>query len=177
MKWNNSKEVELFQQDFYLCNSFSIYLLCILYWQTKWNAKLNPSVAVKRELSQKAKLSNYKSIYVPTLPYGHELRVVTERMRMNTSGQNELPSEGGWAQPWRSDIREETPRRTKDTLEGLCISAGLGTSRWDVIFILSNIKFPTLSRTLLSIMMLKPNKPRWLIKKKLIRDINCLKSQ
>uniref|UniRef100_A0A8C6P3P0 Reverse transcriptase domain-containing protein n=1 Tax=Nothobranchius furzeri TaxID=105023 RepID=A0A8C6P3P0_NOTFU len=39
------------------------------------------SVVVKRELSQKAKLSIYRSIYVPTLTYGHELWVVTERMR------------------------------------------------------------------------------------------------
>ncbi|MDG2633017.1 hypothetical protein P7M35_24665, partial [Vibrio parahaemolyticus] len=42
---------------------------------------LNRSVVVKRELSQKVKLSIYRSIYVPTLTYGHELWVVTERMR------------------------------------------------------------------------------------------------
>uniref|UniRef100_A0A3Q3XBL8 RING-type domain-containing protein n=1 Tax=Mola mola TaxID=94237 RepID=A0A3Q3XBL8_MOLML len=42
---------------------------------------LKRSVVVKRELSQKAKLSIYRSIYVPTLTYGHELWVVTERMR------------------------------------------------------------------------------------------------
>lgn len=39
------------------------------------------SIVVKRELSQKAKLSIYRSIYIPTLTYGHELWVVTERMR------------------------------------------------------------------------------------------------
>jgi len=39
------------------------------------------SVVVKRELSQKAKLSIYRSIYVPTLTYGHKLWVVIERMR------------------------------------------------------------------------------------------------
>uniref|UniRef100_A0A8C6KY55 Reverse transcriptase domain-containing protein n=1 Tax=Nothobranchius furzeri TaxID=105023 RepID=A0A8C6KY55_NOTFU len=39
------------------------------------------SVVVKRELSQKEKLSIYRSIYVPTLTYGHELWVVTERTR------------------------------------------------------------------------------------------------
>jgi len=39
------------------------------------------SVVVKRELSQKAKLSIYRSVYIPTLTYGHELWVVTERMR------------------------------------------------------------------------------------------------
>lgn len=37
------------------------------------------TVVVKRELSQKEKLSIYQSIYVPTLTYGHELWVVTER--------------------------------------------------------------------------------------------------
>ncbi|TWW74379.1 hypothetical protein D4764_14G0003810 [Takifugu flavidus] len=42
---------------------------------------LNRSVVVKRELSQKAKLSIYRSIFVPTLTYGHELWVMTERTR------------------------------------------------------------------------------------------------
>ncbi|KAK3506344.1 hypothetical protein QTP70_005033 [Hemibagrus guttatus] len=37
------------------------------------------SVVVKKELSWKAKLSIYQSIYVPTLTYGHELWVMTER--------------------------------------------------------------------------------------------------
>lgn len=34
------------------------------------------SVAVKQEISV------YQSIYIPILTYGHELRVVTERMRL-----------------------------------------------------------------------------------------------
>nr|XP_054589577.1 uncharacterized protein LOC129153652 isoform X2 [Nothobranchius furzeri] len=42
---------------------------------------LNQSVVVKRELSRKARLSIYRSIYVPILTYGHELWVVTERTR------------------------------------------------------------------------------------------------
>ncbi|KAK3505719.1 hypothetical protein QTP70_020512 [Hemibagrus guttatus] len=39
------------------------------------------SVVVKKELSRKAKLSIYQSIYVPTLTYGHELWVMNERVR------------------------------------------------------------------------------------------------
>ncbi|KAK3522059.1 hypothetical protein QTP70_022619, partial [Hemibagrus guttatus] len=39
------------------------------------------SVVVKKELSWKAKLSIYQSIYVPTLTYGHELWVMTKRIR------------------------------------------------------------------------------------------------
>ncbi|TWW77678.1 hypothetical protein D4764_12G0010680 [Takifugu flavidus] len=39
------------------------------------------SLVVKRELSQKAKLSIYRSIFIPTLTYGHELLVMTERTR------------------------------------------------------------------------------------------------
>ena len=39
------------------------------------------TVVVKKELSQKAKLSIYQLVYVPTLTYGHKLWVVTERMR------------------------------------------------------------------------------------------------
>ena len=42
---------------------------------------LNRSVVVKKELSRKAKLSIYWSIYVPTLTYGHELWVMTKRTR------------------------------------------------------------------------------------------------
>ncbi|KAK3509856.1 hypothetical protein QTP70_015863 [Hemibagrus guttatus] len=37
------------------------------------------SVVVKKELSRKAKLSIYQSIYAPALTYGHELWVMTER--------------------------------------------------------------------------------------------------
>ncbi|TWW77601.1 hypothetical protein D4764_12G0009910 [Takifugu flavidus] len=44
-------------------------------WTLHW------SVVVKRELSRKAKLSIYRSIFVPTLTYGHELWVMTERTR------------------------------------------------------------------------------------------------
>ncbi|KAI3373872.1 hypothetical protein L3Q82_021981 [Scortum barcoo] len=36
------------------------------------------TVVVKKELSRKAKLSIYRSIYVPTLTYGHELWVMLE---------------------------------------------------------------------------------------------------
>lgn len=36
---------------------------------------------VKTELSLKAKLSVYQSIYVQSLTYGHEIWVLTERMR------------------------------------------------------------------------------------------------
>ncbi|KAK0154371.1 putative uncharacterized transposon-derived protein F52C9.6 [Merluccius polli] len=43
---------------------------------------LHGSVVVKRELSRKAKLSIYQSIFVPALTYGHELWVVTERTRL-----------------------------------------------------------------------------------------------
>ena len=42
---------------------------------------LRQSVGVKRKLSRKAKLSIYRSIFGPTLTYGHELWEVTKRMR------------------------------------------------------------------------------------------------
>uniref|UniRef100_A0A8C6M4A0 Reverse transcriptase domain-containing protein n=1 Tax=Nothobranchius furzeri TaxID=105023 RepID=A0A8C6M4A0_NOTFU len=42
---------------------------------------LSRSVVGKRELSQKARLSIYRSIYVPILTYGHELWVMTESTR------------------------------------------------------------------------------------------------
>ena len=37
---------------------------------------------VKRELNQETRLSVYQSIFCPTLTYGHELWVVTKRMRL-----------------------------------------------------------------------------------------------
>ena len=43
---------------------------------------LHRPVVEKKELSQKAKLSIYWSVYVPILTYGHELWVVTERPRL-----------------------------------------------------------------------------------------------
>ncbi|XP_062296309.1 uncharacterized protein LOC134000829 [Scomber scombrus] len=51
---------------------------------------LHRSVVVKRELSRKAKLSIYQSIFVPTLTYGHELWVVTERTRSRELGVDPL---------------------------------------------------------------------------------------
>ena len=39
------------------------------------------TVVMKRELSQKEKLSIYRSFFVPTLTYGHEGWVMTERAR------------------------------------------------------------------------------------------------
>ena len=47
---------------------------------------LKLSGVVKRAQSHKAKLSIYMSIYVRTLTYGHEVRVVTERMRWGIQG-------------------------------------------------------------------------------------------
>lgn len=38
-------------------------------------------IVVNKELSIKAKLSTYWSVYVPSVTYGHELWVLTERMR------------------------------------------------------------------------------------------------
>ena len=42
---------------------------------------LHYPVAMKRELSKKAKLSIFKAVFVPILTYGHESWVMTERMR------------------------------------------------------------------------------------------------
>ena len=61
---------------------------------------LKRSAVVKRELSQTARLSIHGSICIPTLAYGHELWVVSEKNEIaNTSGGEGFPSQGGWAQP------------------------------------------------------------------------------
>jgi len=42
----------------------------------------------------------YRSIYVPTLTYGHELWVSDQNNEItDTSGRNEFPPQGGWTQP------------------------------------------------------------------------------
>ncbi|KAK3573193.1 hypothetical protein QTP86_015101 [Hemibagrus guttatus] len=89
------------------------------------------SVVVKKELSRKAKLSIYQSIYVPTLTYGHELWVMTERGAVEVARASVSDASG--TSPWRGVPgmlhREEAPGKTQDTLERLCLSAGLGTPR------------------------------------------------
>ncbi len=52
------------------------------------------SVVVKKELSCKAKLSSYRSIYLPTLTYGRELWVMTERTRSRIRAK--LAFSTGW---------------------------------------------------------------------------------
>ena len=42
---------------------------------------LHYSVVMKRKLSKKAKLSIFKTVFVPILTYGHEFWVMTERVR------------------------------------------------------------------------------------------------
>ncbi|KAI3354015.1 hypothetical protein L3Q82_018573 [Scortum barcoo] len=82
------------------------------------------TVVVKKELSRKAKLSIYRSIYVPTLTYGHELWVMTERTRSaDTSGRNEFPPAGWLGAPLEigevfqaCPTREEASGKTQDTL-------------------------------------------------------------
>ena len=43
---------------------------------------LHSSVVMKRELSEKTKLSIFKTIFVPVFIYGHESWVLTERVRL-----------------------------------------------------------------------------------------------
>ncbi|TWW73202.1 hypothetical protein D4764_15G0005960 [Takifugu flavidus] len=72
---------------------------------------LNQSVVVKKELSRKAKLSIYRSIYVPVLTYGHQRWVMTERTRLQIQAaeMSFLPRVAGLSLRDRvrsSDIRE-----------------------------------------------------------------------
>uniref|UniRef100_A0A8C6NNI1 Reverse transcriptase domain-containing protein n=1 Tax=Nothobranchius furzeri TaxID=105023 RepID=A0A8C6NNI1_NOTFU len=72
------------------------------------------SVVVKRELSQMAKLSIYCSIYVPTLNYGHELWVVTERTRLQIQAVE------------MSFLRRVARLSLRDRVRSLVIREGLG---------------------------------------------------
>ena len=58
------------------------------------------TVVTERELSQKAKLSVYRDILVPTLTYGHEGWVMTEENEIaDTSGRDGFSPQGGWRLP------------------------------------------------------------------------------
>ncbi|KAI3371765.1 hypothetical protein L3Q82_024317 [Scortum barcoo] len=106
------------------------------------------TVVVKKELSRKAKLSIYRSIYVPTLTYGHELwgeklghsggargveplLLRIERSQLRWLGHlfrmppGRLPREVFQACP-----TGRRPRgRPRTRWRRLCLSAGLGTPR------------------------------------------------
>ena len=56
---------------------------------------LKRSIVVKRELSKKEKLSIYRSNYIPTLAYGHELWVLTERMKSQINSACVCPRVAG----------------------------------------------------------------------------------
>ena len=47
-----------------------------------WSSKCGVACASKRELSQRPKLSIYRSLFFPILTYGHERWVITERKRL-----------------------------------------------------------------------------------------------
>ncbi|KAI3373799.1 hypothetical protein L3Q82_022385 [Scortum barcoo] len=95
---------------------------------------------VKKELSRKVKLSIYRSVYAShSLTYGHELwsrcSFSIERSQLRWLGGRHL----FWMPPGRlprevfqacpTGRRPRPRRKTQDTLERLCLSAGLGTPR------------------------------------------------
>ena len=57
------------------------------------------TVVTKQELSQKAKLSVYRAIFVPTLTYGHEVWVMTQRIRSRIQAVEMSFLEGWLASP------------------------------------------------------------------------------
>ncbi|KAI3373073.1 hypothetical protein L3Q82_006342 [Scortum barcoo] len=71
------------------------------------------SVVVKRELSQKAKLSIYWSIYVPTLTYGHESSGLRDRVRSSDIHLREAQSRAA-APPRREEPIEVVWASLKD---------------------------------------------------------------
>ncbi|KAK3512666.1 hypothetical protein QTP70_020883 [Hemibagrus guttatus] len=78
----------------------------VMYW----------SVVVKKELSRKAKLSIYQSIYVPTLTYGHELWVKTKR-----------GAGGNWATVGRRSRGGRRVRRQREKRKGKSVGLRIGT--------------------------------------------------
>ncbi|KAI3373071.1 hypothetical protein L3Q82_006415 [Scortum barcoo] len=76
-------------------------------------------------------LSIYRSIYVPTLTYGHELWVMTERTRSaDTSGRNEFPPQGGWALSLRDRVRSSVIREELESSQPLLLQIERSQLRW-----------------------------------------------
>ncbi len=58
------------------------------------------TIVMKRELSQEAKLLIYRSVFVPSLTYGNEGWVLTERTSSPIqAAEMGFPQEGGWCLP------------------------------------------------------------------------------
>ncbi|KAK3528856.1 hypothetical protein QTP70_011737 [Hemibagrus guttatus] len=87
------------------------------------------SVVVKMELSQTARLSIYQSIYVPTLTYGHELWVMTERVtsRIQAAKMSFLRRAAG--RSLRDRVRSSVTREEL-RVEPLLLHIERGQLRW-----------------------------------------------
>uniref|UniRef100_A0AAY5JVS7 Reverse transcriptase domain-containing protein n=1 Tax=Esox lucius TaxID=8010 RepID=A0AAY5JVS7_ESOLU len=87
------------------------------------------SVVVKKEVSRKAKLSIYRSIYVPTLTYGHELCVMTERTRsrIQAAEMNFIRRVAG--RSLRNRVRSSVTRE-EHRVEPLLLHIERGQLRW-----------------------------------------------
>lgn len=96
-------------------------------WYVGRNQSSTGSIVMKRELSRKAKLLIYWSIFV-TYPHlwGHDRKIVQE-----FSGWNGFSQEDGWRLPWRVDekLRAASLLRQKEPVEvvwwGCPLSASL----------------------------------------------------
>ncbi|KAK3524458.1 hypothetical protein QTP70_029309 [Hemibagrus guttatus] len=87
------------------------------------------SVVVKKELSRKAKLSIYQSIYVPTLTYGHELWVMTERVRSRTQAAEMSFLRRVAGRSLRDRVRSSVTREELE-VEPLLLHIERGQLRW-----------------------------------------------
>ncbi len=87
------------------------------------------SVVVKKELSRKAKLSIYRSIYVPTLTYGHELWVMTKRTRSRIQAAEMIFLRRVAGRSLRDRVRSSVTREDL-RVEPLLLHIEKGQLRW-----------------------------------------------
>lgn len=91
--------------------------------------ELGQSVIRKAELSVQAKLSVFNSVYVPTLTYGHEIWVVTERIRSRIQAA-EMRFLRGVAGITRRDRVRNTRVREALNVEQLLLRTERSMLRW-----------------------------------------------
>jgi len=88
------------------------------------------SVVVKKELSRKAKLSIYRSIYVPTLTYGHELWVMIERTKSRIQAAEMSFLRRRVAGRSLKDRVRSSVTREELSIEPLLLHIEMGQLRW-----------------------------------------------
>ena len=94
------------------------------------------TVVTKRELSRKAKLSIYRSIFVPILTYGHEGWVMTERTRSRVQAAERQLNNACTHTQARTHTQSGNRESWENSLWPVNVSGGAGSTSQPIRFCL-----------------------------------------